>query len=240
MFPIVIGSWYVDRRLGIAASALSALSWYFADVLARLQPYSHALIPAWNAGVRVVTFLAIAFLLTALREALDREASNARVDHLTGAANSRAFYEAANLEIARHRRYRRPFTGLYLDADNLKRLNDSRGHSAGDKALRAAVSALKRTLRPGDVVARIGGDEFAVLLGETDERAAQAVSNRVQNALHEALRSQYQITFSIGGLACVQPPTSADDLLERVDNLMYDAKRNGKDGVALSSYHGAA
>lgn len=240
LFPVALASWYVGRGLGITVSILSALSWYLADILARAEPYSHPLIPVWNAGVRVVTFLAVTVLLVLLREVLKREAHSARIDHLTGAANSRAFYEAAEVEIARLRRYRRSFSVLYLDADNLKRLNDTRGHSVGDRALQATAALLKKALRPGDTIARLGGDEFAVLLPEADESAAEVVSTRLRGLLRDALQRQYKVTYSIGALTCIAPPESVDALIERADSLMYQAKHGGKDAIARAAFDGAA
>jgi diguanylate cyclase (GGDEF)-like protein len=240
LFPVAIAAWFGNRVLAITISVLSALSWYLADILARPEPYSQSLIPAWNSGVRVLTFLLVAVLLGILREVLKRESLIARIDYLTGAANSRGFYEAAEVEIARLRRYGRPFTVLYLDADNLKRLNDTLGHSAGDKILQATVSILKRALRPGDTVARLGGDEFAILLPEVDDHGSEVVSNRVQAVLRQALEAKDHITYSIGSLTCTVPPRSVDELIERADNLMYEAKRGGKDKVARSTFIGAA
>jgi diguanylate cyclase (GGDEF)-like protein len=188
----------------------------------------------------LIVFFAVTTMLVALRDALERESQHARVDPLTEAANARAFYEAAETEISRLRRYARPFSVLYLDADNLKQVNDSRGHSAGDKALKATVSILKRTLRAGDTVARLGGDEFAVLLAEADAHAAEVVANRLQNALRQGLGRQFQFTYSIGVLTCLAAPPSVDDLVEWADNLMYAAKRAGKDTIRQRVYEGSA
>ena len=240
LFPVGLATWYVNWKVGVFTSVVSAFVWYLADALARAAPYSEPLIPAWNAGTRVLTFLAVTVLLTALRQALERESLHARADYLTGAANSRAFYEAAEAVISRLRRYGRPFSVLYLDADNLKQVNDARGHSAGDKVLQATVASLKRTLRTGDTVARLGGDEFIVLLAEADRHAAQVVSNRVQVTLRQSVGRQYEVTYSMGVLTCLSAPQSVDELIERVDNLMYEAKRGGKDAIMQAADDDAA
>ena len=186
-----------------------------------------------------MTFFTVTTLLVALREVLVRESQHARIDHLTGAANGRAFYEAAENQISRLGRYGRPFSILYIDADNLKRLNDEHGHSVGDEALKATVSSLKTRLRTGDTVGRLGGDEFAVLLAEADALAAEVASNRLQLALRQTVGMQYQVTYSIGVLTCLCPPPSVDELIERADNLMYEAKRSGKDAIMRGSNDGA-
>ncbi len=240
LFPIGISAWYIGRKTGIFISVVSAFSWYLADVLARTEPYSHPLLPTWNTGVRLITFLAIILLLTVIRTILDREYLHARIDYLTKAANARSFYEAAEVQISLLRRYQRFFSILYLDIDNLKQLNDTYGHSTGDKALQATVLTLKRALRPSDVVARLGGDEFAVLLSEADTHAAEVVSTRIQSALRQNPGKQYRVTYSIGALTCVSVPKSVDELVERADNLMYEAKRDGKDAVRSAAFKDAA
>jgi diguanylate cyclase (GGDEF)-like protein len=240
LFPVGLAAWYVNWQTGVFTSLVAALLWYLADILARTEPYSQAHIPAWNAGTRLIIFFVVTTLLVALREALARESQHARVDYLTEAANVRAFYEAAETDISRLKRYGRSFSILYLDADNLKQVNDSRGHSVGDAALKATVSTLKRATRAGDTVARLGGDEFAVLLADADSRAADVVATRVQDALRQSLGRHYKLTFSIGVLTCPSVPPSVDDLVQRADNLMFEAKRSGKDAIRQSVYEGTA
>jgi diguanylate cyclase (GGDEF)-like protein len=225
LFPVGLAAWYLGWEAGVSLSILSALAWYIADTLTRTVPYENPFIPAWNTGVRLMSFLIVTVLINVLRSTLEREALNARIDSLTGAPNTRAFYEAAGIQISLLKRYNRPFSILYLDIDNFKELNDTRGHSAGDSALRVVTQTLKQVLRTGDTIARLGGDEFAILLAEADARAAEIVSTRIQSAI----RSKLTLTCSIGALTCVAPPASVDELVRKVDHLMYEAKRGGKD-----------
>jgi len=234
LFPVGIAAWYLGWEAGVALSILSALAWYVADAFTRTVPYENPFIPAWNTGVRLMTFLIVTVLINALHTILEREALNARIDPLTGAPNTRAFYEAAEIQISLLKRYQRPFSILYLDIDNFKELNDARGHSAGDSALKVVTQTLKQILRTGDTVARLGGDEFAILLTEADARAAEIVSTRIQSAI----RSKLTLTCSIGALTCVAPPASVDELIRRVDHLMYEAKRGGKDTKMSSTFAG--
>jgi diguanylate cyclase (GGDEF)-like protein len=234
-FPILLAAWYAGLPGGLTLSIESAFVWYFADVLARTPPYPSPLIPAWNTGVRFATFLTVSILLHLLHNTLHRETLFARIDYLTEAANTRAFYEAVESQISVLKRRQRPFTVLYLDLDNLKELNDAFGHSTGDKVLRATVTTLKRVLRPNDTIGRLGGDEFAVLLPEADARGAEIVATRVQSALRRDPGGQHQVTYSIGALTCTVEPKSVDELIAKADNLMYEAKRTGKDRVRLGS-----
>jgi diguanylate cyclase (GGDEF)-like protein len=225
LFPVGIAAWYLGWEAGISLSIVSAIAWYVADALARMEPYENYFIPAWNTGVRLMTFLIVTVLITILRATLEREAIFARIDPLTGASNSRAFYETAEILISLLKRHQRSFTILYLDIDDFKQLNDTHGHSAGDSALQTLVSILRRNLRVADTITRFGGDEFAVLLSDADAGAAEIVSSRIQSAIRETL----PFTCSMGVLTCSSPPGSVDELVEKVDNLMYEAKRNGKD-----------
>jgi diguanylate cyclase (GGDEF)-like protein len=235
LFPVGFAAWYLGWEAGVSLSILSALAWYIADTLVRTIPYENTFIPAWNTGVRLMTFLIVTVLINALHTTLEREAVNARIDPLTGAPNTRAFYEAAEIQISLLKRYQRPFSILYLDIDNFKELNDSRGHSSGDSALKVVTLTLKQILRTGDTVARLGGDEFAILLTEADARAAEIVSTRIQSAI----RSKLTLTCSIGALTCVAPPPSVDELVRKVDHLMYEAKRGGKDTKMSSTFAGS-
>jgi diguanylate cyclase (GGDEF)-like protein len=232
LFPVGIAAWYIGLEAGISLSILSALAWYIADTLARTIPYENSFIPAWNTGVRLMTFLITTVFIYVLRSTLEREAQNARIDPLTGAPNTRAFYEAAEMQISMLKRYQRPFSILYLDIDDFKELNDTHGHSAGDSALKTVVHTLRQDLRGGDTIARLGGDEFVILLTEADARAAEIVSSRVQSAI----RSKLTLTCSMGVITCVSPPRSVDELVRKADNLMYEAKRLGKDTKISSTF----
>ncbi len=240
LLPVGVAAWFVNRKMGIVTSVASTFAWYLADTLPRTQPYSNAAIPTWNASTRLIVFLSVTVMLAALRDALQRESEFARIDYLTGAMNARALYEIIEGEIAGLVRYGRPFTVLYLDVDNLKEVNDREGHRAGDSVLRAAVSVMKRKLRKGDAVARLGGDEFAMLLRQANEEGARLVAERLQAAFHEAIAREWPVSFSIGALTCLAPPVSMDEVIERVDELMYEAKRSGKDTVRLAVYTGPA
>jgi diguanylate cyclase (GGDEF)-like protein len=109
-------------------------------------------------------FLVVVVVLSSLRGAWEREKIHARTDSLTGVSNARAFFEVAAVELARARRYQRPFTIAYLDLDNFKQVNDRFGHEVGDDLLQIVARTLREGSRASDFVARMGGDEFVVLL----------------------------------------------------------------------------
>jgi diguanylate cyclase (GGDEF)-like protein len=148
-------------------------------------------------------------------------------DPLTGCLNRRGFQEALDLELARTARHGRPLALLIVDVDHLKDINDGRGHAAGDAALVRAGLALAAAGRVTDIVARVGGDEFAVLAPETDESDAVNLAVRV----HQELRRESgepPITVSIG-VAATASAVPAADLFRAADTALYAAKRAGRD-----------
>jgi diguanylate cyclase (GGDEF)-like protein len=119
-----------------------------------------------------------------------------------------------------------------MDVDDFKLVNDRLGHSTGDRLLRTVAETLKEHSREVDVVARLGGDEFAVLMPETGERAARVAVARLRRRLLESSRAEgWPVTFSFGVVTWAAPPPSVDEMLRAADELMYAAKREGKDGV---------
>ncbi len=231
LIPLTFVAWHLGQRWGVIFSILCAGTWLLANVAAG-ETHSQLWIFAWNTFSRLVVFLIVTVLLSALRVAHEHEKSLARTDYLTGAFNKRAFCDFAELEIGRCRRYRHPFTVIYADLDNFKSVNDRMGHSAGDALLREVVATLKRELRGTDIVARLGGDEFALLLPLTGQEHGQTVACRLRLSLLEVMRQrEWLVSCSFGVLICIDPPASIDELLRLADQLMYAVKQDGKDGI---------
>ena len=164
-----------------------------------------------------------AWLVAALRQAAD-------LDQLTGVANHRALQERLQQELARAIRARRPLAVAMIDLDGFKAVNDRHGHAQGDRVLREVAGVLRSTLREPDVVARYGGDEFVVLMPETDERHARAVVTRIGRALagHAFLLADAppaRIGASAGLAMYPRDGATPTDLLAAADAAMYAAKR---------------
>jgi diguanylate cyclase (GGDEF)-like protein len=147
----------------------------------------------------------------------------ATVDDLTGVANRRRFREELEREIAAAERYGHPLSLLLLDLNDFKAVNDTYGHERGDEVLRAFAHLLVKRARRSDLVARIGGDEFAFLLPNTTHEDADGLSRRLQRAMEDRA-GEIGITASIG-IASFTPDASSDDLLKEADRLLYKAKR---------------
>jgi len=235
LIPIAMVSWFSGRKSGLVISGISAIAWFIADDWGG-QPYSHFTIGYWNAMIRFGFFAIVAWLLPTVRE-LRLERWLSRVDYLTGAANRRFLFEVIQNEIDRSQRYGHPFAMAYLDLDGFKPMNDRFGHKVGDAILQAVVNRARTCLRKTDTVARIGGDEFIIVLPETDRDALRAFIPRIQDALlDEMRRNHWPVTFSIGALSYLHASITADECIKRADELMYSVKVQGKNGVAYEDH----
>ena len=167
----------------------------------------------------------------ALAEANRRLELLATTDSLTGLARRRVFEERSEIEFAASRRKPREFSILMMDIDNFKHRNDTFGHAAGDEALKVLANVLHSTVRLVDLAARLGGEEFAVLLPETGTEGAMILAERIQSALAEADHGPVPLTISIGIAALDAGMTAWQEVLTHADEAMYEAKRRGKNRV---------
>ncbi|MBB3223111.1 GGDEF domain-containing protein [Pseudoduganella umbonata] len=179
--------------------------------------------------------LAVGFLMVAyerLRLLLERRSAS---DPLTGVLNRRGFGEAYAREVARMARMRqqsRTLALLSVDLDYFKKINDRFGHAEGDRVLVSVAQMIGSALRESDALARFGGEEFIVLLPDTDGKRAIAVAQRVQRLLREACAGELpSCTASIGVAVQTDPDESLDALLCRADEALYRAKENGRDRI---------
>ena len=152
-------------------------------------------------------------------------------DPLTTVLNARAFASQLAQELGRNRRYGRPLALIYLDLDDFKKVNDAHGHATGDAVLRLVADAMRSAVRQADVVGRLGGDEFGVLMPETDGTLAHAVATRLAGGIRTVFRGTPSVTASIGVVAVSGTEAGSDELLRKADQAMYEAKRAGKDRV---------
>lgn len=168
----------------------------------------------------------------------------ATTDPLTGLCNRRRFWELAEVEIARLRRYGRPVSVLMLDIDRFKSINDSYGHAVGDQALCRLASVCMEELRDTDHIGRLGGEEFAVILPETGLSAAREVAERLRAQLAVAEipcpNSALRMTVSIGIAVCSEDDMTIERALSRADRALYVAKSQGRNRVEVYDEIGAS
>jgi diguanylate cyclase (GGDEF)-like protein len=164
----------------------------------------------------------------------------AHEDALTGLANRRSFMDALEREVERSDRYTRPLSLVLLDMDFFKQVNDTHGHAAGDDVLRSAAGVLRSVCRDVDLAARLGGEELALLLPETDAAGAATVAERVrtrmESATHESPAGQtFTVTASIGVASVPAGTKSGTALLQAADEALYRAKGGGRNRVVMSA-----
>lgn len=197
------------------------------------------------AGCFVLALLLWRWLPEAVRErshlletAADLE-KLATTDGMTGLINRRHFESLARTEWARFQRYGRPLSLLVLDVDKFKSINDTFGHDMGDVVLKAVAEICKATKRTTDVVARIGGEEFAMLLPETNEAAAEIAAERLRKAIEEHPHTlggePYRVTASIGIAGATLGMAAFDVMLKRADEALYRAKQTGRNRIVIAS-----
>jgi diguanylate cyclase (GGDEF)-like protein len=170
-----------------------------------------------------------------LRQTMERLRSEADLDHLTGLANRRRFRVALNREVERWRRYGVPCALLQLDIDQMKAVNDRFGHPVGDIVIRYVANTLAAVSRDNDTAARLGGEEFALLLPSTDEEKATGAAERLRALLAEqSIPGVGTITVSIGVAACPAHASSERALYAASDRALYVAKNEGRNRVAVA------
>jgi diguanylate cyclase (GGDEF)-like protein len=237
---------------GMAAATLIIFAGFFANAMGWMTyapllaspPYVDGRASAWwivhesivAAAASLALVALFAYLTTRLRDRERRLHEAARTDPLTGVANRRRFLEVFTREFERARRYGTALACVILDLDHFKKINDQFGHIVGDRVLVAAAQAFKASLRATDTIARWGGEEFVVLLPQTDVAGAEAVAERCRQSLEEVVLAaggeRISVTVSVGVAGYPQPAfDSPDALLKSADDALYRAKSGGRNRV---------
>lgn len=163
----------------------------------------------------------------------------AMTDFLTGSANRRAFFEFGEREILRAERYHRPLSIIMIDIDRFKHINDTHGHGGGDQVIKALIAAVREQARDSDIVGRLGGEEFAIILPETQQltafKAAERLRQRVEDLVLPLGGANVSFTASFGVAQRKEGELSISSLLERTDRALYLAKEEGRNRVETAS-----
>lgn len=171
------------------------------------------------------------------KDAKEMVAYLANIDPLTKSLTRRQFFNIAESEFLRYSRYHRPLSILVLDADDFKQINDTYGHHAGDIVLRSLALVVLEQKRAQDTFGRLGGEEFGLLLPETNLEQAKIVAERIQKTWEQTPSNMdgemIPSTVSIGGSEAIYDDKSFEDILRRADRMLYKAKERGKNQVAV-------
>lgn len=192
-----------------------------------------------NAAGELVEFVGIARDVTDRLDLIDKLAQQANHDDLTGLANRRFLMQQARLELARAIRYQYPLSLLMLDIDHFKKVNDDYGHLSGDMVLKQLGKELKLFLREHDLVGRIGGEEFVMLLPETSLEEANVIAERLRLSVEKltflVLHEQtIKLTVSIGVASATETEQHLDKIWQTVDERLYEAKTTGRNRVVTA------
>ncbi len=185
-----------------------------------------------ESGGRMITYCDVTDLIRNA-ELLERYATT---DSMTSLYNRRHFLALAEAEWSRFQRYQRPLSMLMIDIDHFKSVNDRYGHAVGDQAIISVATACLQNRRNSDVVGRLGGEEFAILLPETEQAQAAVVAERIRQTIAGHLVSahdvQFKLTISVGIAAATASMSGTDALLRAADSALYQAKSEGRNRVA--------
>lgn len=245
LVPVLIAARNFPRAHAIAVAIVAAGGWLAADA----GWHGMTMIGVWNGATRLVIFTGAAVSVSRMRADHDRLASLnerlqvlfdqekrvARTDGLTSLGNSRFFFEQYARALALWRRNPEPLTIGYIDLDNFKSVNDTRGHAAGDDLLKQIAAAIAGVLRAGDVAVRVGGDEFAVLLrGGTPDVSIQ-IGERILDRVRSVTATFVDLPLSASiGLAYFEvPPAEPEQALRAADRALYVAKAGGRNRIEI-------
>jgi diguanylate cyclase (GGDEF)-like protein len=196
---------------------------------------THA-VPQRDEHGQIVSMLSVTRDITEKKSLLHELEKQAHIDYLTGVNNRRYFMQQAELELARTKRYNTHLSILTMDIDLFKQVNDNYGHKVGDQVLKKLAAICSEALREIDIIGRVGGEEFAILLPETDKTNALDAAERLRAAIADNLIPienglPIRMTVSIGVASLTSNDDNLDVLLSQSDEALYEAKKSGRNKV---------
>jgi diguanylate cyclase (GGDEF)-like protein len=230
LFPMLVGLPILMRlRWALSLAALSGAS-VTPHILLQYDPFTAVMI-----GISLVlTWIISAWLVFAMNEQSRRLKAIAITDPLTGAYNRRYLELQADRSLQAWKRYRTPVSLLLIDIDHFKRINDKFGHAVGDTALQEVVKQIAERIRKTDIQCRFGGEEFVVLLNETNATRAEKVADELRYAIEQSdALPEGKMTVSVG-VCSVSIAKSVEQWFKLADNALYLAKRKGRNRVAIA------
>lgn len=236
IFPTLFSSWYGSKTTGVLSAFLSTLVFVVIEAAFSRVSSNYYELLLFSAPY-LIAYVLLAVLIINFRNVHRVEVHAADTDNLTGVHSARSFYAELANELLRSKRYNHVFSLAYIDIDDFKNINDSLGHSAGDKLLKEVADCLVSSLRDTDVVARLGGDEYVCLLPETKQEEAKAAFFKAANLLKKRMEKyKWEVSFSIGVMTFENLPEDIKEAINVADKLMYSVKNDNKNDVAYQVY----
>jgi diguanylate cyclase (GGDEF)-like protein len=238
-FPLIVGgaALVVTPRVTLALATIASLGYLFAVAAPGSGPIAPVVIAKVGINLTALILLAYVAMVIAREQRRSRDAAIrlSTIDPLTGLFNRTFFFAAVDREIARSARSNRGFCVLMMDLDELKTINDRHGHYFGDRVLNGVGEVIRSGVRKIDTAARYGGDEFVVLLPETDPTGAYVLAEKVRIGVTELViagaGSELEASISVGVVSYPDDGRTSDELLISADQAMYASKRGGKNRV---------
>ena len=236
LIPIGLAAWFLGKVPAYTLAGVSAVCRYYVTWYAPPIEKTPLLGLIGAVSILIVVF-ATCYLILRQKTATLTLTRNSQEDFLTGAKVGQAFREQSANELLRSERHGHPVSLVYFDIDGFKAINDDCGHQAGDNLLKHLGRTVGSTLRKYDIFGRMGGDEFAILLPETDQEEAKAIVKRIQQDVETTVsRLALPISLSIGVVTTSGgSDASIDELLNCADKLMYSVKKTTKNAAAYES-----
>ena len=232
----VVPLWFATRLGGRwAGAALVVLSTWVGTTVDLQSRHVTQVAVFSSVSLHFLALGALMLIIARMEEALWSARKQAMRDPLTGLLNRRALVEFGGDAFHRAQSLHEPLTAVVIDCNDFKKLNDEFGHSAGDHTLQMLARALESETRQMDLVARVGGDEFVILLPGSDEDEARGVMSRVEKAFEMRVQDAgYATSLSVGLAAAVDGDKIIDNLLHRADGQMYSQKSKAKSNAYLN------
>ncbi len=236
IIPIIVVTWYIGRNSGVIIATISILLWIIFDFFT-LQSLAQGLAPGLNEIFRLLIYIFIIQIVHKLRTLLIHLQEMSGTDPLTRINNRRAFFKGAERELERASRYGHLLSLIFIDLDNFKTVNDTLGHIEGDHLLIEVANALEDHTRNTDIVARMGGDEFCVLLVETGKENAILVYNKLEKYILDIMKkNNWPVTMSTGIVTFHEQPETVKEMIAEADAIMYKVKHGGKNKLIHKDY----
>jgi diguanylate cyclase (GGDEF)-like protein len=230
IWPVLFSAYFMPIRLAAANTALIAL--VYPPIALSILGVDGVTPSVYLIGTSIITLAIVASLRRRIADLLAAAALEARTDGLTGLANRRSWDEGLERELERQHHLGIPLSVMMIDLDRFKLLNDTAGHAAGDAALVGVANLLRGQVRRGDLLARVGGEEFAYALPDCGPAHASALAGRIRAAVETGSAAwPTPITVSIGVASLPKHATTGAEVMAAADAALYAAKAGGRNTV---------